>query len=513
MSQSSNESLWIATTPKTSYPALPPGAGDVDVAVAGGGIAGLVTAALLSQQGLRVAVVEAAGIAGGTTGHTTAKITSQHGLSYAKIASAFGADAAATYGSAQEAAIGRLEALAEGIDCAFRRAPACLYAVDEENAARVEQEADAAIAAGLPARLESSAPELPFPVQAALWFDDQAMFHARAFCIGLAQRLSRAGVQIYENSRCVELDDGDPCELRTDTGGSIRAHDVVVATHLPFMDKGLYFARTAPYSSYAMAVEVDGPMPQEMYLSIGQPARSLRPFEWNGASLLIVGGESHKSGQDDDTAAHYAALEDWARARFAVRSIRSRWSAHDFVTIDGIPYIGPLGATTHHSWVATGFKKWGMTNSVVAATILTDLIQDRDNPWASLFDSRRPAPPQGIGKLVGETLNVAKHFIGDRIDALRAGDQIDDLMPGTATVCSAGGERVAAYRDDDGALHAVSAKCTHLGCLVGWNTAEKTWDCPCHGSRFDVDGRVIEGPATQDLKQARIAAEGQIGST
>jgi Rieske Fe-S protein len=217
-----------------------------------------------------------------------------------------------------------------------------------------------------------------------------------------------------------------------------------------------------------------------------------------GGDQDIVGGEGHKTGQDDDTEERYRVLESWVRERFDVRSIDHRWSAQDYVSVDEVPYIGRLTRTSSRLHVATAFKKWGMTHAHVAAMILTDEIVGRESPFASLYDPHRGTPLSGARPFVKENLNVAKRFLGDRIGAMRA-RSIEHLEPGQAGVFTLGGDRVAAYRDDEGELTCLSATCTHLGCLVTWNTAERSWDCPCHGSRFGCDGRVINGPAVDDL--------------
>jgi Rieske Fe-S protein len=213
---------------------------------------------------------------------------------------------------------------------------------------------------------------------------------------------------------------------------------------------------------------------------------------------VIVGGEGHKVGQDDDTTQRYEALEAWAKERFGVESVGYRWSAQDYKTADGLPYIGRMTARSERIFVATGYGKWGMTNGAVAATILSDLVQGRQNPWSETFDSTRLAPRQSARSLISENLDVAKRFVGDRVTSLRP-MPADELAPGTGGIVDLDGDTVAGFRDEDGALHAVSKTCTHLGCRVTFNTAERTWDCPCHGSRFDVDGRVIQGPAVEDL--------------
>ena len=490
-----NPSLWVGTTPAAAeHPPLAGAPLAVDVAVIGAGITGLTTAALLQEEGATVAVLEAGRVCAGVTGYTTAKVTALHGLVYAGLAESAGDDVARQYGDANQAAIGRVARFVEewGIDCDFSRRAAFTYTTDPAQAKSVEAEVETARRLGLPAELTSET-ELPFDVVAAVRFDEQAQFHPRRYCLGLAGRLT-----VYERTRALGVDeDGTgPCVVTTDRG-EVRADHVVVATHLPFLDRGGFFAKCHPTRSYAMATRLDGPVPRGMYLGIDTPSRSMRAAE--GDSLLVVGGEGHKVGQDDDTSRRYSALEEWARQTFPVASVEYRWSAQDYASVDGRPFVGRQ-LPRSRVFVATGFKKWGMTNGTAAAMIVADAIAGRDNPWAEAFDASRMKETV-TRDFVRENLDVGKRFVGDRLRTL-VPPGAEGLEPGEGGIVHVDGEKVAAYRDDDGRLHAVSPVCTHLGCLVSFNTAERTWDCPCHGSRFTVDGSVIQGPATRDLSPA-----------
>jgi nitrite reductase/ring-hydroxylating ferredoxin subunit len=246
-----------------------------------------------------------------------------------------------------------------------------------------------------------------------------------------------------------------------------------------------------------------------MYISAEEPTRSVRPTgDWT-----IIGGEGHKTGHDDRTTERYEAVERWARDRFDVSSVDYRWSAQDYVTVDGVPYVGPISSGNDRVLVATGFRKWGMTNGTAAALILADVVAGRPNEWLPAFDSTRRAPRASITQLVRDNLDVGKRLIGDRLGSLRA-RPATELSPGHGEVADIEGAKVAAFRDDDGTLHTISARCTHLGCYITFNDAERTWDCPCHGSRFDVQGRVLEGPAVEDLApvEPRAAADADPGA-
>jgi Rieske Fe-S protein len=273
----------------------------------------------------------------------------------------------------------------------------------------------------------------------------------------------------------------------------VTADHVVVATHLPFLDRGLYFARCHPERSYVVAGRTSDP-PAGMYLSTEQPAHSIRAHgDW-----LLVGGESHKTGQAD-AAERYERLEAWARERFAIEP-ELRWATQDQMPVDGVPYVGRHDPLSSGSWVATGFRKWGLAMGTAAAELLAARIAGRDHPWTELFDPQRVRPRASATSFVKENANVALRFVGDRV--AKRGD-VDDIGPGEGRIVGAGLGQRAVHRDDDGTLHELSARCTHLGCIVNWNTAERTWDCPCHGSRFAASGEVIEGPAVRPLRSER----------
>ncbi|HEX8135789.1 MAG TPA: FAD-dependent oxidoreductase [Actinomycetes bacterium] len=497
-------SYWVATAPETAFPAYRGGGPKVDVAVLGGGITGLLTALLLKQDGASVAVIEAGKVACGVTGSTTAKVTSLHGLTYARLARSLGTQAAQVYGEANQAGLALIARLVEqlGIDCDFERLPAFTYTEQPRQVPAVEQEVEAARQAGLPASFTTDI-GLPFPVQAAVRFDDQAQFHPRRFCVALAQAVDGDGGQVFEQTRARNLRLGFPCTVRTEHG-DLRADHVVVATHLPFFDPLGLFAKTSPSRSYAAAVTLAEAAPPGMYLSADPATRSIRPLV-SGGNQAVVAGEEHKVGHGGDTRTHQQALEGWVRDRFPVRSVDYRWSAQDYMPADNVPYIGRLLPLYGRLHVATGFRKWGMTHGAVAAMLLRDEIAGRRNPWAGLFQASRLHPLASARELAVHNLDVALRFVGDRVRTLRP-SSADGLAPGEAGIRELNGTKVAAYRDEDGRLHAVSGRCTHLGCLVAWNAAERTWDCPCHGSRFAYDGTVLQGPAVEDLPAVSPAA-------
>lgn len=498
-------SLWVGTSPKTDWPTL---AGDieVDVAVIGAGITGLSTAATLKKRGATVAVIEADRVAAGATGYTTAKVTSLHGIMYAELLNHAGKDKAKMYADANQEAIEQIAKNVDllGIDCDFVRADAYSYTIDPDQVSRIREEVEAAVSLGLPAGFTTET-ELPFAVAGAIQVSNQAMFHPRKYCLGLADFIDGDGSHIFENTRAMDVKTGDTCEVVT-RAGTVRAKHVVMATQLPFLDRGGFFAKTHPARSYAIAVQLNGSTPEHMYLGIDTPTRSVRSHREGETEYVIIGGEGHKVGQDPDTTDRYEALESWAREHFDVRSVAWRWSAQDYMPVDDVPYIGPITSGSKNILVATGFKKWGMTTGTVAGRMLTDMIMGVESPWSELFDSTRTEIRRSAKQFLLENANVAKRMVGDRLRTLKV-PSIDDLKPGEGGVVDAHGEKVGAYRTEAGELHAVSPICTHLGCQLTWNTGEKSWDCPCHGSRFAFDGGVIQGPATKDLERKDLSGK------
>jgi glycine/D-amino acid oxidase-like deaminating enzyme/nitrite reductase/ring-hydroxylating ferredoxin subunit len=490
---SAAESLWLNTAPRTEYEPL---AGDleVDVAVLGGGVAGLTAALLLERDGARVAVLEAARVGSGVTGCTTAKVSALQATIYSTIRQRHGDEAAAVYAEASLAGVERMAALTaeERIDCDLERRPAYTYAGEESERSSVEREFDAATRAGLPVELVE-APDLPYPVHGALRLADQLQLHPVRYAQGLAAAIDGDGSHVFELTRALGVDEGSPCRVRT-ARGQVRADHVVVATHYPFLDRGLYFARLKPERSYCIAARLaSGAPPQGMSINAGSPTRSLRSH----GDVLIVGGEGHSTGSGKANPERFDSLESFARRHWDVEAVTHRWSAHDPVPYDHLPVIGPYRPGSKRLWVSSGFMKWGLASATFAAMIVADRIGGRTSPWADTFAPTRLSP-RSAHELAELGAKFTIDLVGDRVrppHALSA----DGVPKGEARVLPDGLGKKGVYRDEHGALHAVSLRCTHLGCLVRFNSAERSWDCPCHGSRFAVDGSVLEGPAVEPL--------------
>lgn len=501
MTQTSGKpiSFWIDSTSPHQFPQLSQLV-SVDVAIVGAGIAGLTAATLLKQAGKTVAVIEATQAAAGVSGHTTAKVTSLHQLIYSELLKQVGESKARLYAESNQAAVERVaQFVQEGqIDCDFSRQSAYTFAESDETLNQIEEEVEAALKLGLPASFVQET-SLPFPIAGAIKLDNQAQFHVRKYLLHLVERIAGDGSYVFESTRVQHVEEGQPCEIITDRG-KVQARDVIVTTNLPILNQGLFFAKSYPKRSYIIAALIDpANAPVGMYIGAGSEYYSIRTTPHSDGLLLLVGGGGHKVGSISNTEERYEKLATFARSRFGIETIAYRWSTQDMVSFDKLPFIGKLTPFNNHIYVATGFSLWGMTKGTLSGMLLNDLILDRENPWAELYDATRSTPfitPQSFK----ENIDVGVHWLGDRFKGLQS-SSLGDLAPGESTLFTLDGERVAAYCDLQGEVHQVSAVCTHLGCIVNWNNAEQSWDCPCHGARFSYDGAVLQGPAVQPLKR------------
>ena len=496
-----SNSYWVASTPPTKYRPLK-GKVVVDVAVIGGGIAGVTAAYQLKSIGAKVALLEAYRIAAAVTGYTTAKVTSQHHLIYHELTKKFGQEGARAYGEANEAALAWIAGLAEKkkFACDFRRKSAYVYAATKEELPAIEAEIKAAQELGLPATFTERT-TLPYEIEGAIRFADQAEFHPRKFLLAIAKEISGQGSHLSEESRVREVKDGSPCQVHTEHG-TVIAKNVLIATHFPIQDRAFYFARMWAKSSYAVMVKTPERIPDGIFISAEHPIRSLRSVRTPKGERLLVVGEAHKTGQGGDTLARYRRLAAFAKRHFNATAVEYRWSTEDYLPHDRVPFIGKFTPRSKHLYVATGFQAWGMTNGVVAALIFADLAAGHENPWAFLFN------PNRLGtfftkKSFAEAADNTKKFIGDRWRSRKKGS-LAQLKPREGKLIQHGKTLIGAYKDENGKVYAVSPVCTHMGCIVQWNNAEKTWDCPCHGSFYNYDGTVFHGPATKNLKKIKV---------
>ncbi|MFN4141624.1 FAD-dependent oxidoreductase [Aestuariivirga sp.] len=489
------QTYWSSTAAAEEFPRL---AGEirVDVAIIGGGIVGVTTARRLKDLGLTAAVVEARRIGQQVTGRSTAKITSQHSLIYANLEKSFGTLRARLYAEAQEAGLAEILRLAteHGISCDIERKAAFTFTCLEKHVSEIEREAEVARRLRLPASVVRGE-NLPFGAVAALRFDEQAQFHPVKYVAGLARTIPGAGCHVFENSRAIRW---EPTRVETEHG-AVTARHVVMATHLPLGEVGGYFAEAYPQAEPVIA----GPIirvPDGMHVSVEDPGRSIRTHvAEDGTVYGIAAGTAYKPGETDDERRHFAELEHWFSREFAAGPITHRWVNEDYNPMDGAPFVGWSSSRDKAYLVATGFMAWGITNGTAAGLLLADLAAGRENPWTEIFDATRVRPMASARNFVKENLQVAGHLVSGYL--ARRPKSFDELSPGEAAILDIGGKRIAAYRDDLGSLHAVSGVCSHMGCILGWNETDRTWDCPCHGSRFGIDGEVIHGPAVTPLKR------------
>lgn len=455
---------------------------EADAVVVGGGIAGLLIAYKLREKGVDAVVLEAAEICSGQTKNTTAKITCQHGLIYNRLIDAFGEKKAACYAAANAKAIDEYERIIkiEEINCSFERLPSFLYTSSDIKA--IEQEYEAAKKLGIKAGVIEKI-NLPFKIKAALCFENQAQFNPLEFAAAISKRL-----KIYENTTAVYDGDGSI----TANGRKVRAKHIVIASHYPFIDSaGFYFLKMHQARSYAMAFEDCGET-EGIYYGIDPKSLSFR----NYGSLLIASGFAHRTGESEG--------DEFARIAAKVKSIfprakeTARWSAQDCMPPDSVPYIGRYSEKLGNYYVATGFQKWGITTAMVAAEIISDMICGKENEYADIFSPERGCTA-ACCELIRNGLHTADALVLKKLKS--PSKSVSQLKNGEGDIVRCNGKTVAAYRDENGVVHAISPNCTHLGCRLTFNAEMKSWDCPCHGSRFDIDGRVINNPALRNLEK------------
>ena len=484
-----------------------------DVCVVGAGIAGMTTAYLLLREGKSVVVLDDGPIGGGQTQRTTAHLTNAIDDRYIHIESWHGKDGARMAAESHTAAIDRIEAIAkqENIECEFERLDGYLVGSSGDSQEILQQELLAARRAGLSqVELLPHCPVFEFGSAPCLRFPSQGQIHPIKYLTGLKQAIQRMGGLIFTQSRVEQIESGPPAMVHTYSGTTVTAHSVVVATNSPFNDFVTIHTKQAAYISYVLGFEVPrGSVKRALVWDTESPYHYIRlqalPESESNGELLIVGGEDHKTGQANDAEERYRRIEEWTRTRFpASGKILYRWSGQVLETIDGLAFIGRNPLDGPNVYIATGDSGQGMTHGTIAGILLTDLIVERQNPWSTLYDPSRKTL-RAAGRYLQENLNVAAQYTA----WVTAGDvdSTQSIAPGTGAIVRAGLSKVAAYRDEHGVLHQCSAVCPHLGGLVEWNRNESTWDCPCHGSRFDKDGHLLIGPANSDLETIPVPFE------
>lgn len=498
-SHAKNESVWVDTA---TLPTFPPLAHDAtcDVLVIGAGITGLTAALELVEAGKKVIVVEASKIGTGVTGYTTAHVTSIIDTRFKDLTKKLGHNKAALLAESGKASIAKIAANVARyhIDCDWHYVPGYLYSEEASEVEALQAEAQAATALGVPATFTAEVP-LPFATAGAAAFTEQAEFHPLKYLQGLVAAITDAGGIIHEATRVTDVANGTPCVITTNHG-TIRANDVIMATHTPITKMLLVQSKVEAYRSYVLGVKIKDALAEGIYWDTAEPYHYLRSYNTPEGPLLIVGGEDHKTGITTDAEKRYAALACYVKERFPESEIVYRWSAQVFESIDLLPYIG-RAPSAKHVYVATGYAGNGMTFGTVAGMMLPQLILTGAHAWEKLYrPSRVSLAPDALHRMFKIGMSNARHFLLDRFTRAE-GTDVAAVRPGEGKLLQLNGKKVAVYKDTQGNVTQLSPVCTHAGCIVAWNNAEKTWDCPCHGGRYSPAGKVINGPPIKDLAQ------------
>ena len=495
-----NNSIWMATADTPSQAELRENI-RTDVCIIGAGIAGLTTAYLLAREGRSVVVLDDGQIGGGMTGRTTAHLTNAFDDRFLEVEKLHGIEGSRLTAASHTAAIDKVEEIVttENIGCDFERIDGFLFAAPPDDVKLLDDELAATHRAGLTdAEKVERAPIASFDTGPALRFPRQAQFHPLFYLNGLTQAIRRDGGRLFGQTHATTIEGGSDARVETSHGPVVACDVIVVATNTPVNDRVAIHTKQAPYVTYVIGAPIPkGSVTRALYWDTIDPYHYVRLQRDNDRDILISGGEDHKTGQANDCALRYARLEHWTRERFPqMGDVEFRWSGQVMEPADYLAFIGRNPLDSDNVFIATGDSGQGMTHGTIAGILLTDLIQGRKNRWEDLYSPSRVSL-KALKEYAGENINVAGQFA----DYVTAGDisSVDELKPGQGAIMREGLSKVAVYRDDSGSVHKRSAICPHLGCVVSWNSCEKTWDCPCHGSKFDAEGRVYNGPANSDL--------------
>jgi glycine/D-amino acid oxidase-like deaminating enzyme/nitrite reductase/ring-hydroxylating ferredoxin subunit len=491
-------SFWNQTGQKTHYPRLSESI-STDVLIIGSGITGVTTAYCLAQKGLKPALIEAGGLCDGTTGNTTGKVTVQHGVIYYKIKKKYGPEAARDYAASQKSALEFVKNTVdkESIDCQLAENTAYIYAVNDNEWDTLEKEYKAAVEAGIDAELIKNSP-FPPGNTGLLGFRGQYVFHPVRYINGLAGAAVRMGAVIYCGTKAVKLEDGDIKTVRCENDISIRARHVVMATQYPFYDgPNLFYTRLYPKRTYGIAVSAKNDWPDGSYINVGDPSRSIRTHIENGKRVLIVVGDSHDTGRGkEDMSRHYENLMQFAVQIAGVREVTAMWSAQDYDTPDELPYIGRISDNSN-VYVAAGFRKWGLSNGTLAGAMITGLITEGKCRFEGLYSRTRPDFLSSPGKAFIGAVNPVVELVKSKFEGT---ESLEGLKLGEGRIIRFRGEKAGIYRSENDDVTILDITCTHMGTELNFNDAEKTWDCPAHGGRFNTDGKLLEGAPKDSLK-------------
>ncbi len=490
-------SYWLDTKDKIQFPSLGENK-ETKICIIGGGMTGLSTAYYLTKLGYPVILLEKDRIGEHTSGNTTAKITSQHGLFYDYLLQSLGEKQASQYYFANEQAIRNIENIVqkENISCHFKRQNAYVFTEAEKSVEKIKKEIKAVEKIGGHAKFVKDLP-IPVSCKGAICFENQAQFHPYLYMQGLANCITNQGGQIYENSKVYDLKSNrDFYEIITEKA-KIHASIVILSTHYPIVNfPGFYFMKMYQEVSYLIAFETQYANWEGMYINDEQPTISLRKTE---SGLVLLGGQEHKTGEKVPLKDRYTNLEVRAKNLFPDAKVHYKWNTEDCIPLDKIPYIGEFSNLMPNVYVATGYKKWGMTHANIAANIITDKIQGKESPYADVFDATRLKPIKNYQELIQMGKQVGKSFVLDKLKMPK--ELLKELQPEEGKILEIGGQKVGVYCDNQRNYHFVKPVCSHLGCELTWNPLDKVWDCPCHGSRFSYDGESLEAPSIKHLEK------------
>ena len=494
------ESLWIETTKNKINLKSLEGDEETEICVIGGGLFGLTTAYYLTKCGKKVIVLEKGEIGSKVSGNTTGKITSQHDLFYAHLIDNYGEEYAKKYLEANEKAIENIKQIIkeEQIDCDFNVQKSYVYTTKEDEVLEIQKEVAVVNKLGKDAKFVNKI-DLPIKIKGAIEFEGQAQFHPRKYMLGLANSIEKQN-KIYQYTTVTDVEkNGEKYKVYTDKG-SVEAKYIVMASHFPIINMpGFYFVKMYQSTSYLIAVETKSQLPQGMYINVKEPMYSFRTANYNGKKILLIGGVGNKTGEPIEDNSHYKKLEKKAREMYPDCKILYRWNTRDCISLDKIPYIGEFSNLMKNVYVGTGFKKWGMTSTNVAANIVTDKIMGNKNKYEEIFTATRMKPIKNrweVENILKQTVNsIALNKF--KIEPY----SIEQIKNDNAAIIEINGDNIGVYKDAKGEVYAVKPNCSHLGCLLSWNNLDKTWDCPCHGSRFDYMGRNIYEPAIKNLEK------------
>lgn len=494
-------SFWLENSNKIE------GSGNLDndtsseVCIIGAGICGLTTAYYLCKEGYRVIIIDKGNIANGVTGHTTAKITSQHGLIYSYLSKEYGIKFAQKYYEANEQAIINIKDIIEknNIACDFEKKSSYIYTEKEEELDKINEEIEALKYINNLENFNAEHIDLPFKTVAGIEFKNQAQFNPLKYAKGLVKYILSKKGRIYDNTLCIDIKrENEEFTIYTDKH-KIHAKYVVMASQYPFLKvPGLYFFKMYQASSYVIGIETKEKLPEGMYINVEEPKFSFRTaIDKSNNKILLIGGAGHKTGEKVTYEETYKILEEKAKELYKDAKIIYKWSTRDAITLDKIPYIGEYSSMYKNMYIATGFNKWGMTSSNVAANIITEKIKGNGSIYEEIFKAERLNPIKNKGEVKNMIVDSVKGIIGDRIKSENL--DINSIKNNSGGIVDIDGDKVGIYKDEKGKIYEIDPVCTHLGCILEWNDADKTWDCPCHGSRFNKFGKSILGPAIKDI--------------